>query len=375
MERKGLVVLCAGLIALSIGLGILVTLIPPIGNSSSSDSGNVRNYISVVLKVYKNGKLVREEAGDPISDTWIKAVVSTLFQLYRRGMTFTYTDGTTAGYIHNDAYSNSGRTKGVLAIGTDGSQASASDIKLYSLYMMQELGSSNYLIQDNSAWINVTISHTFVVNKSVSIAEAGMMLKDGNGKYILVCRDAFSPISLNTDDGLTIEYDFDIRKDPPFTEYFWGVIINVFLGYQGSNGGNAWHGHVFYTTNSGRGSEETKPYKINKVKWALVLSNDAWSPLVTLTNTTSPIDLDMTKVSWSIGSQEFNLHIRLSEYDQKSYRAYGVAFYVYVATGTGSYNWAKYSTKLLAYIRYSNSPLTINRYTYQVIDLGVNFNG
>lgn len=380
MSRKKLVTsLGSGLVAGIIATLVLLNVGTPVAWPRTEASvfypvKEIKSGMMVALRVYKNDVLVVEKVGDPITDTWINAVASTFFQLYRQGMTFTYTDGSTAGWVYIDAYRNDYRTKGVLAIGTDSYPASTSDTKLYGLFMFQELDGSNYIIQDNSGWINVTVSHTFIANQSVNIAEAGLELKDGRGKYILICRDSFTAISLNVDDGLTIEYDFSIKKDPPFTEYFWGVIINEFLGYQGSNGGSAWNDHKLYTENSGRGDEETKPHDINKIQWALVLSDDAWTPTPSLTTTTTIIDLDMTKVSWSVGSQAFNLHIRLDEYDQNTYDAYGLAFYIYVCIGTGSYGWATYSTKLIAYIRYPSPPVTVDRYTYHIIDLGVNFN-
>ena len=364
MDRKSLV---ATVIIAILVLSLIIT--PSLVVRTSSKVGlnlrdEVRNHVTVTLKVYKNGELVYKNDDDPITDTWIKAVISTMFQLYRYGLRFTYTDGSTGSWVKNDVVYSSKRVKGVLAIGTDTSPASTTDIALYAPYMEHVLDSSNYLIQDNANWVNVTISHTFIVSESVSIAEAGLMIKDMSGKYILVCRDSFTPVSLNADEGLTIEYRFNIKKDPPFTEYFWGVIINVFLGYEGSSG-SAWRGHVFYTENSGHA--EDNPYNENKVRWAIVLSDDPWS-------TTSIINLDMSKVSWTVGNQSFNLHIRLDEYDQNTYEAYGLAFYVYVCTSKNSYNWSQYSTKLIAYIRYPNPPVTVDRYTYHIIDLGVNFN-
>ena len=367
MDRK---VLVATVVIAILVLSLVITpslAVKPPGVVERLDD-EIRSHVTVILRVYKNGELVREKVGDPVTDTWIKAILSTFFLLYRQGLSFTCTDGTTKNWVYSDAAGE--KTKGILAIGTDQSPASTSDYKLYATYMRYTLDSTNYLIQDNANWINVTISHTFIVNEAVNIAEAGLILQSGDGKQVLVCRDSFTPVSLNPDDGITIEYNFNIRKDPPFTEYFWGVIINVFLGYRGSTG-SYWHNHKFLTYNSGRGQTVINSHKL---QWAYVLSDEPWSPTPTLASTSSIRNIDLSLVSWSVENQSFNLHIRLDELDQNMYEAYGIAIYTYVCTGIDSYNWAVYSTYLVAYIRYPNPPITANRYTYHIIDLGVNFN-
>ena len=332
----------------------------------------IRNHMTITLEVYKNEELVRRKVGDPISDQWLKLVANYLLGMESYlSISWLNEGGSTVSVWGTEV--EEGNPVPKLAIGT-GLAAYPSDNSLVSKVMEATLNSNYITVTDTGTQFQVRFAYTFVVSDAYNISEAGLFVKDKGGGsdygWVLICHDTFTPVSLQANDGITIEYTFVVDySTPPFLKKFWELLLDYFMGLRGA-------GCPVGTTRIDVGDDywDGYSYKDNlkeKLTFAYVLSDTPWSPEVAPTVSSKWSIRNVVQLITS--NQKLSLYMVVIQGNtQESYTVYGIMFYLY--TDTDAANVLKGTYVPIAYVRFSEAPVSVDYTSFFEVNLTVSFN-
>jgi len=383
MVRRLVLGVLGGVVASVLIALVVLNVCVPLAVAHNNDGGlksylvglkdEVRNHVSVTLEVYKNSELVRRKVGDPISDQWLNLVANYLLGMEAYlDISWKTEDGNVRSAWGTESYEGNPVPK--LAIGT-GSTAYTTDYALANKVMEVTLDSSYISVTDTGSVFNVTFTYTFIVDSTYNIGEAGLFIKNkyltSDYGWVLIAHDTFTPVSLQANDGITIKYSFIINySSPPFLKTFWELLIDYFMGLKGAGcpvGATCLDfGYDYYDGWNKCDSAREKlyfAYALNDVAWSSTLNptpsvTDKWSlrKIATLVCSGQKISLDV---------------IAIQDNALNTYTVYGLMFYLYSDTNTGTGKSTSYIA--IAYIKF-DSPINVDCTTFFDVNLTITFN-